>query len=218
MIRITTSGSLSIIEQMELLSLSPTRRRRLLGTVGKAVVKASRQAIREQRSPDGQAWTKRKKGKKRMLRRMAKGLQAKPTPDQVTVTWSNALTARIAAKHQYGLSESYTAGKVRKGREKTNPDDPVTRNQAKLLRQLGYTIAAGKNGSRTRRPGMSWIMSNLTAGQAGLALKALIAGKREAAASKKSWTINLDARPFLGIQQAQVTDLLRKELNRNRRG
>jgi phage virion morphogenesis protein len=215
-IRLNQQSSLALTQQLELLQLTPGKRRQVLAKIGREIIKETRQSIREQRSPDGTAWEARKQGKRRMLRKMARGLAAKTTTEQTTVGWRNGLTSAIAYKHQHGVTETYTARQARREREKTDPDAPATRNQARLLRQLGYSIPAGKKGNRQRTPGISWIMANMTAGQAGLVLHRLITEKRDGAASKTSWQIMTAARPFLGIKQERVIEIISTELQRMR--
>lgn len=214
-IRLDRQTALRLTEQLELLQLSPARRKRLLAKVGREIIKETRKNLRGQQGPQGQAWEPRKKGKQKMLRRMAKGLTAKTDSDKTVATWGNGLSASIAYKHQHGVSETYTASRARK-REKTDPDAPATRNQARMLRQLGYTISAGKKGNRQRKPGLGWIQQNMTAGQAGLVLHQLITEKRDSAAAKRSWQIITAARPFLGLRAERVTEIISTELQRMR--
>jgi len=219
MIRLSVSqqDALRISEQLALLHLSPARRRRLLNQVGRQLIKQTRANLKGQHGPNGSVWEPRKQGRRKMLSKMAKGLEAKTNSEQTTVGWRNDLKSRIAYRHQHGGVETYTANRAKREHKRTSPDEPATKHQARLLRQLGYTIAAGKRGTRQRTPGMSWIQQNMTSGQAGEALRVLIAGKRDAKnASKQRWDITTTARPFLGATQQQVTDWIRTELQRTR--
>ena len=61
-----------LIKQIKLLTLSSKDKRRYHFLLGNEVKKYARKHIREQRSPDGSPFHPRKRGKRKLLRRMAK--------------------------------------------------------------------------------------------------------------------------------------------------
>ena len=73
----------------------------------------------------------------------------------------------------------------------------ATRRQARRLKELGF------------KQSQKHIMANFTRGQAGAIIR-----KEEGRAPKKSWTITVPARPFLGASVAvrtRMTEIIRTE-------
>ncbi|WP_445399944.1 phage virion morphogenesis protein [Zobellella sp. An-6] len=218
MITFDLKGVLSVADRLKLAMLPPARRRRLLDKVMRQAVKDTRQALKMQSAPDGTPWPKRKKGRKKMLSRLGKGLNSHATPDVGTAGWKNKMAGQTAFKHQYGLPELYTKAKARKrsskAKEAVDQSGPATRHQARLLRQLGYSITEGKRVKRLRKPGIAWIQKNMSFEQAGQTLKMLIAERRNQQPGKTSWEIKVPARPFMEINKQAVLDALAAEFNR----
>lgn len=218
MIGFDLKGAVSVADRLKLAMMPPARRERLLNKVMRQAVKDAKANLKAQQTPDGQPWTKRKQGRKKMLKKMGRGLTVKASPDQGTAYWKDRKAGQTAFKHQYGLPEMYTKAKARrrsgKAKEAADKDGPATRHQARLLKQLGYSITVGKRVKRERKPGLAWIQKNMSYEQAGQTLKMLIAEKRNQRAGKASWEIKVPARPFLEIDKQQVLDALAAELNR----
>jgi hypothetical protein len=211
-------GAVSVADRLKLAMLPPDRRRRLLNTVMRQAVDDAKANLKAQRGPDGKPWPKRKKGRKKMLGKLGKSLVSHANADEGTAEWKNKLAGQTAFKHQYGLPEIYTKAKARRrsnsAKEAADQNGPATRHQARLLKQLGYSITVGKRVKRTRQPGIAWIRKNLSFEQAGQTLKMLIAEKRNQRRGKSSWEIQVPARPFLEIDKQRVLNALAAELNR----
>lgn len=189
------SGHLSFAQQLQILRLPEPVRRRLLYQVGKQVLKSSRQRLRQQKTVEGQSFEPRKgRGKQRMLRRMGRGMRARSTADEVTVSWGNAITAEIAYRHQEGIPEEFDAKKMRRIHGVPDYQAPATRLQAIALRKLDYRIRrAGVKG--WNRPSLRWIQDNLSLGQAGVIIRAM---RDELKHDFAPWLVDVPARPFLG--------------------
>ena len=220
MIAFDLKGAVSVSDRLKLAMLPPTRRQRLLDKVMRQAVKDAKANLKAQQGPNGQPWPKRKQGRKKMLTKMGRSLKSQANPNEGTAGWKNKKAAQNAFKHQYGLPEIYTKAKARKrsskAKDAADKDGPATRHQARLLRQLGYSITVGKKVKRTRKPGLAWIQKNMSFEQAGQTLKMLIAEKRNKRAGKTSWEIKVPARPFLELDPQLVINALAAEFNRRR--
>ncbi|KGA39352.1 MULTISPECIES: phage virion morphogenesis protein [Pectobacterium] len=118
-----------------LASLSASGRRKLAGTVAKALRGSQQQHIKQQQAPDGTTYAPRKaqpiKGKKGRVKRQmfqklrtAKYLKAKGTADAASVEFIGRVQ-RMARVHHYGL------------RDKPTRFSPVVRYPARQL--LGFS-------------------------------------------------------------------------------
>ena len=101
---------LNLQEKLAMLALPPRKRVWILKTLGRWEKAKTRKRIQQQKDIHGQALAP-KKGNKRgkVMRRMAKGL----TPyvrnaNTLDLTWSNPLTAKIAAMHHLGQKQKMT--------------------------------------------------------------------------------------------------------------
>lgn len=220
MIEFDLKNATSVADRLKLAMMPPERRKRLLEKVMRQVIKDARQNIKAQQSPDGKPWKKRQQGRKKMLRRMGRGLKSEISATKGTVRWKDKTAGRNAYKHQYGLPEIYTKAKARKrsskAKDAADQNGPATRHQARLLRRLGYSITTGKKVKRTRKPGLAWIQKNMSFEQAGKTLQMLIAEKRNKRTGKTSWEITVPARPFLDLDPQLVINALAEEFNRRR--
>lgn len=218
-------GVLPLKRQLELLTLGPARRRRLLYRVAQTVMRDSRKRVRQQVDLQGvkfkERWRKRS-DRRKMLSRLIKDM-AVVNNDSLQATIGFRRGGVIAAKQQHGDRQVVTATRNRAAvREKGRQfyDKPATNKQARALREAGFKVKAGAKKARTAP--LSWITGNLTVGQAGYALARLRewSGKK----SKTSWLTVLPARSFLGATAAEVTahintiyDDMTKELQRGAR-
>ncbi|MGY3895453.1 phage virion morphogenesis protein [Aeromonas enterica] len=188
----TQRSFLRLREQLGMLALTPKKRRALNAAIGKAIVTANRKTIRKSQAPDGSPWAKRhSKRKDKKLSGFAKRLRSKPTADTLTVTLNQPFAARIAYQHQKGNSWRMTK---RSGqRTNTAHDEPCSRFQAVRLRELGYTVKR-KQGKRTRttKPSLKWMQTNLTQGKAGIIIKTM-----RHQSSKSTWTQKAPPRPLI---------------------
>jgi len=174
--------------------------------MGQKVIKDTRQNIRKQRTVSGSPMAKRKNGgKKKLLSKMGKGLVTKRSGKfSIVVTWKNGRTAKIAYKHQYGITEIGTLRGLKKRKQRGDtwfkPDDPASKQQARKLKQLGYKIPVRKfkNGRwKFRKPSIKWIVENMTFGHAGLMM--LILQNESPKPAPETWQIDVPARPFMGV-------------------
>lgn len=217
MIEFDLKGATSVADRLKLAMMPPERRKRLLEKVMRQVIKDTRQNIKAQQDPSGKPWKKRQQGRRKMLRRMGRGLKSEISATKGTVRWKDKTAGRNAYKHQYGLPEIYTKAKARKrssqAKDAADQNGPATRHQARLLRRLGYSITVGKRVKRTRKPGLAWIQKNMSYEQAGKTLQMLIAEKRNKRTGKTSWEIKVPARPLLELDPQLVMNALAEEFN-----
>ncbi|CAI8702136.1 phage virion morphogenesis protein [Pseudomonas sp. LAIL14HWK12:I2] len=195
-------GLLSAQQHLQLLSLPPNKRRRVLKNAGSRLATQNRKRTRSQRNLDGSAFAARKTGRKRkMLRGLSRGLKVlSTTTNQSVLGWRQRPLSRIAAEHQSGQTEIMTPGKIRRRAKNPKNDAPATKRLARALLKAGYQI---RQGEIWVQPGADWIVANLKKGQAGLILDRL-----QGAPKKQSWKIVLPARDALGADAAGVREML----------
>jgi phage virion morphogenesis protein len=195
-------GLASAQENLQLLALPASKRRRLLNTTAKRLRTKNRKRMRQQRNLDGTAYAPRQGGKKtKMMRGLAKDLRVtRLSSEEAVLGWKNGFASRIAREHQDGMRETMTAARLRRLGKTPDYAGAASRAQAKALIKAGYQIRVNK---RWKRPPLSWIVSNLSHGQAGLILR-----KLEDTKTKSSWQIDLPARSVLGAEAQDVRDVL----------
>lgn len=204
-------GRLRLIEQLELLALPPRTRRAVLKRMATEIRKDSRRNIRAQSTVHGTAMEKRRgtRVRRKMLRGLGKSMKIYARgSDRAEVTWANALTARIADRHQHGGAEDWTAGKARKVYGVPDYSQPASRTQAKALKDAGYRLRVRRpngKGCTLKRVPIKWICENLSSGQAGVILRLLRDGTAKGA---RRWTVDTPARPFLGPKPGDESRLL----------
>lgn len=193
--------------------LKPKQRQRLLWRIAKlGIINAARRHQRNQVTPDGQPWPKRKRGKGKMLRQLARLLHVREMPEREAVRIylkggnyrnnSGPVSAGlIGAVHQEGAAIPMSAEKM------PRPDQrgkPALMSQAKRLRALGYRV--WKKG-RYVKASSRQIMESMSMAQAGLLIKKL-RGKP----TKSTWTIDIPARVFLGVSDTEFNKILARQL------
>ena len=198
-IKATQSNWTEVRRTLDMLSLDPARRRRLLMRLGRMVVAQGQRNIKEQKTVDGAQFAPRsRRSDKRgpMLKRLMRSKWAKVR--MVNGFASEVFFLRgvgyVARKHQEGGDEEFR----RERHAKLFAADELTPGRAYFgrkcnERQATELVRCGfrdKGGRRRSRP---WIMENVTVGQAVEYLKA----------TKESWVVKVPARPFLGISEAQ---------------
>ena len=155
------------LKQLNLLTLNPNKRRRILRGAGRKVRRDSKKRLKDQRDLSGSAWQGRSNGRKnRMLRKLGKHIQVHTSSNDAKVTFGNTRVGQIARAHQDGVTQRMTASKSIK------TDGKATRKQAKALRKAGYKIR-NKRGKGWKTPNLGWITENLTLGKATVVLRAL---------------------------------------------
>ncbi|WP_411705644.1 phage virion morphogenesis protein [Edaphovirga cremea] len=193
--------------------LPPKKRQRLLWRIAKlGIITAAKRNQRNQANPDGSPWAPRKRGKGKMLRQLPKLLHVKEMPeiDAVRIYLKGGQykngnapvpAGLIGAAHQGGTSFQMSASQAPKPEQRNKP---ALLRQAKRLRALGYKVPKGK---RLVKPSSEQIMATMTMAQAGMLIK-----KLRGTPSKTSWTIDIPARVFLGVDDNEFNKILARQL------
>ena len=193
-----------ILKQLQLLTLDPNKRRRILRGAGRKVRRDSKTRIKDQRDLTGRTWQARSNGrKKRMLGKLGKNIQVHTSTNDAKVTFGNPLLGKIARAHQDGVSQKMTASRAAKKYGTPDYDGNATRKQARALRAAGYQIRMKKPRKGWKTPSIPWITENLTLGKAANILRILRGEKK----SKSSWEIGSPSRSFLGQNQSEYKQL-----------
>lgn len=205
-IKVNERDVLNMQEKLAMLALPPKKRVWILKTLGRWETTNTRKRIRSQKDVNGRV-LQPKKGKKKgkVLKRMAKGL----TPyvrnaNQLDLTWSNKLTAKIAARHHLGQKQKMTKRQMQKRWGKPDYSAPCTKGQARKLRELGYTVPR-KSGKGRKKPSLRELMATITHGQAGQLIREL-----SNQPNITSWDIPLAERQILGSKEREVNRQLIK--------
>jgi len=193
----------SALKQLNLLTLNPNKRRRILRGAGRKVRRESKARLKGQRDLSGSAWKARSNGrKKKMLSKLGRNLQVHTSPNDAKVTFGNQQTGKIARAHQDGVTQRMTSSKAAKKYGTPDYGAEATRRQAKALRDAGYKVRK-KRGKGWKTPTIKWITENLTIGRAGLVLRMLRGNQK----GKSSWDIKLAQRSFLGQSMSESKQL-----------
>lgn len=214
-------STLRLMDQVDVLTMSPVRRRKMLRQMAKHTRSDLRQNIRQQRTVTGAKMTPRaSKRKKRMFSKMAKGMVTRIKNDHTAiVTWKQTGQAKLAFQHHHGVSENFTSKKAARINGTPDYKKPATPAQAKALNREGFKRKVarkrGKGGAILKRVPQKWIRENMTLGQAGLILRLM---RTNSSKGKQHWKINLPERPILGAKPedsnnyltAMATDALRQ--------
>ncbi|CCW29807.1 putative phage gene [Xenorhabdus nematophila F1] len=201
-------------DELSRLELPPKKRQRLLWRIAKyGVIQAAKRNVRNQQSPDGSSWPVRKSPwRKKMLRNMPKLLHIREMPE------NNAVRIYLQGGHYRNGSQPVPAGVVgyaqqhgmrfqvsrRQVQKNVDRERMATIKQAKKLRELGYQV---KKGKRWRKPPIKEITANMKFIQAGTLIRELSGGT-----AKSSWTIDVPAREFLGINEEEFSQALARQL------
>lgn len=199
-------NTLRLLKQIRVLTMSRAERVKLLKFIGRGYRDEHRQNIRQQRTITGEAMKPRaKRSRRKMFRKMAKGMKITVNGSVAVVTWKNAGQAKVAYRHHHGIPESFTASKAEKVYGVPDYAKPATHAQAKALNQEGYRRPVarkrGKGGAILKRVSQKWIRQNMTIGQAGLILRMMRTGTTK---GKQRWTIKTPERPTLGADPAHT--------------
>ncbi|MGQ6163729.1 hypothetical protein ACUNG5_11760 [Serratia sp. IR-2025] len=197
------------------LELGQKKKQRFLWRMAKyGVIQTAKQHVKKQQTPDGEAWAARKTRRRgKMLRNLPNLLHIRDLPDIEAVrvylqgggyrNGENPVPAGlVGAAQQEGMRTQIR--RQRTGKRHNEPNRKATLRQAKKLRQLGYRI---KRGARWRRPPLKEIAGVMSFAQAGLLIRKL-SGK----AAKSVWTVELPARPFLGMSDEEFNKALARQL------
>ncbi|MGF1761365.1 virion morphogenesis protein [Photobacterium sagamiensis] len=205
-IKVNKRDQLNMQEKLAMLALPPKKRFWILKTLGRWEKANTRKRIQQQKDIHGRALEGRK-GKKRgkMMRRMAKGLEPYVRNSKtLDLTWSNKLTAKMAARHHLGQKQKMTKRQMQKRYGTPDYSAPCTKGQARKLRELGYTVPR-KSGKGRKKPSLRQMMDTITHGQAGQLIREL-----NNQPSQTAWDIPLAERQILGSNDREVTRQLIK--------
>ncbi|MFL7010940.1 virion morphogenesis protein [Enterovibrio norvegicus] len=192
--------ALSLQHTLTLLALPARKRVWILKTLGRWEKANVRARIRQQKDVNGKALAPRQQGRKKMFRRLAKGLEpyVKNGGKTLDLTWRNTQTARTAARHHLGQTQRMSAYQLKRRWGTPDYDAPPSKSMAKALREKGFTIRTARGKGR-KKPTLSWIQKHLTHGKAGAILREL-SGKP----TQSQWDIPLAKRPLLGSSSKNV--------------
>lgn len=205
-VRARWSGINALQAELQLLSLTPARRKRAMSQIGREVTKQTRKNVRSQTSVRGSMFDPRKKKRTRkgkMLSGFVKGrnIRQKATGHSVEVGFRNDLMGRMANEHQSGTRTTFKAKPMSSSQKKDWREQPATRAQASAMIRLGFRVE--RKGGRKKRVSQAWIMKSLTRLQA-LGVLYKLNNDRQ---GKQSWTIELPAREFFANDAAWVKDM-----------
>lgn len=200
-------------EALAAADLPPKKRQRLLWRVAKlGIIVAARRNQRNQTAPDGTPWTPRKRGKGKMLKGLPKLLAVREMPEiqgvRIYLKGGNyrngdkqVSAGLVGAVQQDGASIRMNASSAPR---KPQAGRPALPRQAKRLRALGFKMRQGK---RWVKPSSKKIMETMTMAQAGLVIR-----KLRGTPSKRTWTIDLPGRAFLGVSDDEFNKILARQL------
>ncbi|ATM78691.1 hypothetical protein CRN79_23920 [Serratia fonticola] len=202
-------------QELAKLELPKAKRQRLLWRMAKyGVIAAAKRNVRNQQQPDGTPWAARKTRRRgKMLRNMPNLLHIREMPEIEAVRlylqgggYRNGNKGVPAGVVGYAQSEGMRVAVKRQqvASRTSDPDRKATLHQAKKLRALGYQV---KRGKRWRKPPLKEIAGHMSFAQAGLLIR-----KLNGKAAKTAWTVDLPARPFLGMSDEDFNKALARQL------
>ncbi|AYX16887.1 phage virion morphogenesis protein [Yersinia pseudotuberculosis] len=211
---LNTTQLTALREALKRLELPPKKRQRLLWRLAKyGVMVAAKRNVRNQQSPDGTPWQGRQTNQRgKMLRNMPKLMHIREMPEIEAVRlylqggqYRNGEKPVPAGVVGYGQQNGMNVTVNRSAVAKTtDPERKATIKQAKRLRALGYKVKKGKG---WRKPPYKEIAGNMRFDQAGLLIREL-SGK----AAKSTWTVDVPAREFLGMNDEDFNKALARQL------
>lgn len=209
MILTELQGARAAVIRLAALELPPAKRRKVLQDTARRIKREAQQNARAQRAPGGGSWEHRKRGNKKMMRRIPALMSITPTADDVKMFWRNRMHSDMAARHHYGKPEHMTADELKSKRGQPDYSAPITRAQAVKLRQLGYKI---NQGGKQKTPTIKWLRENIKQGQAGMIIR-LLKGE----VTKQSWDIPAPPRPWLDTRSKHNARILAQEIKKARK-
>lgn len=182
----TITGDLEL--QAKLNRLSDVMQKKLVAKLSEAVVEQSKQRINDQIDLDGVAFAARKSktNTKKMLLGLRDRLQVLSLSENGAVIGFSGGAGGIASTHQYGKTLTFKVSKPSIEAKQR----PATLKQAKQLLDLGFRV-------KKQKPTIAYITAHYTIASAGFVLRLL--REQQGITTKKSWSIVIPARSFLGI-------------------
>lgn len=200
-------------EALAAADLPPKKRQRLLWRVAKlGIIAAAKRHQRDQSAPDGTPWAPRKCGKGKMLKGLPRLLAVRDMPEiqgvRIYLRGGNYRNGKkpiaaglVGAVQQDG---AHIQMKASAAPRKPQARQPALPRQAKRLRALGYRERKGK---RLVKPSSKKIMESLSMAQAGLLIR-----KLKGTPSKRTWTIDLPGRVFLGVSNDEFNKIIARQM------
>ena len=109
-VRMELKGKDLLLGRLEALRLTPLKRRRLLGRMGRKVASASKKRITRQTDLQGRPFAPRSdRGKRKMLLGLRRQIRVRFNHDNAVIFLPRGVSSRIAAEHQEGLTQTITA-------------------------------------------------------------------------------------------------------------
>lgn len=195
-------GWVKLNQQLRQLQMTQTEKRRYFRLLAREIMKQTRQRARNQQDLEGRPWAKRKRGKRKMMKKItrAQNMKAEIGDDGAEISWPKTLIGIIARKQQEGIGDIMTARKLAKRNTGPNCSGRASDNQAAALIAVGFRHRI--KGGREIKVSRKWITENVNADQAGAILRAMREGQ-----TKQTWQIPLAARSFLGASTEDLQSL-----------
>lgn len=198
-------------EQMKAMKLSGGKRRRILRKLSARVIRDSRKRVRTQTDLQGISYKnrwKKRSDRRKMLSKLIKQAGVLRNDGKTAKIGWRGLSGYIAAKQQYGHTQTVTARTVKKELSRAEqsaeaPGKPATKRQAVELKALGYRQPGGK-----RKAALRWVMQNLSVKQAGAVIRSM--REKQSIKPKSSWRTILPARSFLGATQEEIAQYIQE--------
>ena len=136
-----SKGRLRLGKQIDVLTMGPRNRRRLIRQMLGEVKKDTRTNILQQKTVDGSAMKRRaSKNRKRMFRNMAKGMAIKINNDHSgSLSWKHSGQARTAYRHHHGIDEPFTARRAKKKYGQPDYKGPATKGRKETWQRWSRT-------------------------------------------------------------------------------
>ena len=212
-------------ETMMYLRLTPQMRRKVMQKVLWRMKDNAKKSVSAQKTPEGKSWVPRKRQEKsvrknRMLKMRAKYLNSKleQQGNVGILHYTDAKGGEIGAIHQYGLTVNVEqTAKEKKALEKllAQNKEPATPQQAKRLKELGYSVSKGgrgRDGKKKKKKATGRdIRSSLSKGQAGLIIR-MMEKKQGINIRRGLKSYKMAARPFLDEDETRNADIITEEL------
>lgn len=199
------------LNDLKLISLPPKKKKEIVIRALRKMKKIAVSNTSNQREPDGTAWKPRKKGDKKMLRKIAGKLNTQNETDKGKLYYKLNQTSRIAAEHQYGLPVNFKFKTNENSQTQKNYDSPCTPAQAKKLRDLGYKIYVGKRKKKLRPASIGEIRSTITMGQASRIIRNM--SNNAPSRGLRNWIIPTVKRPFLDEREQENAKVITEIIN-----
>lgn len=201
---VTLTGNKEIEEKLK--NLSWKKGRNLLRRITTQVVSNCRERINNQVDLEGKPFKSRslnadeKLKNKKLLLALRDWMRVVYSGDKQAIIGFSGKQLQIATEQQQGKVEKGTAAK---NRTYAGSKKPATLKQAKELLRLGFKV---KINGKTRKPTVSYIKTNYTIAEAGVAIRRIRGWRGEKI--KEEWDIILPPRSFFGITEDEYKEFL----------